>query len=899
MTDFFEQYLSEDPTFHISESGFNKDRQNFYETILALGNGYIGSRSVYEENTLGSSPGTFITGIFDRSGAQVEELVNLPNPVSFMIAVEGEKFDVMTMKVISNKRVLDMKKALLVRKTVYQDAKGRKFLYQSVRFFSMADPHLGAMKVSLKLLKGSARLTMINGLDDSVYNKGGLMLSRKRHFDTVETDKKENPNYTAFSTHSYRNVIAYGDSLTVEIGNKKFSLIDRIHNFELKTGYEITFYKKFAICTSQDYSMRAIKRETLRIVNSAIKKGFDEILREHTNTMDKRWDKTDVKIDGDSEIQKAVRFNIYHILIAVREEYGHFSVGAKTLSGQGYRGHVFWDTEIYMLPFFILCEPETAKKMLMFRYNTLGQARENAREKGFKGAMYPWETTVNGTEQTPRYAKDVDGSIVEVHTQDFEHHITSDVAFGIANYYRNTGDDEFMIKHGAEIVFETARFWASRVEFDKKDKKYHIRHVIGPDEFHVDVDDNVFTNYMAAWNLSYAYELLQKYSSVRKVKNLCVRMNITKKETDNWKNISKNIAVLYSSKYRIYKQFSGYMRKKDVVITAYDNRFMPEVPKYIAEGGELSKTRLLKQADVLLLFCLFPGSFSREEKIRNYNYYISRTIHKSSLSYSMHSILASQLGDRFRAFTYFWASSHLDIVDVAGNSTDGIHAANLGGVWQALIYGYGGLETDRGIIISPRLPGHIKNIEFRFFYMGDLYEVKASNRKVDIRFLPGNDSDKSKKKAIVFNREIELSPYRHKTIEAEGGILKMLTASEIMREENFFTVNIDTPVKEIGTLLIKRKASSVPVVNGNMNLLGIISEKDIIKSTTDEKFEELKARDIMKTEVVTVNHNDSLEKVTKVFTKHPFRRLPVIKGKRVVGIITRRDIIADFLGGYY
>ena len=897
---YLKKYCSGSPGFRVSEEGFKEKTQPFYETLLSLGNGYIGSRAVYEENPSGSSPGTYIAGIFDRSAAQVEELVNLPNPLSLMIAAEGEKFDIVTMQVLSNRRVLDMKNGVLVRKTLFRDARRRKYLYQSARFFSMDNPHIGAIKVSLKLIKGAARLTMVDGIDDSVFNSGGLMLAKRRHFDTASAEKKGYMNYTAFSTHSNRHLIAYADYMRVSLGGRNRRLRDRIHNFELKTGHEITFTKLFSVCTGGLDNADSLKKKALSTLRSAVNRGFDELFRRHRDSLAERWDKSDVAVKGDRACQLAIRFNIYHLLISARQEYAHFSVGAKTLSGPGYRGHIFWDTEIYILPFFIRTDPEVARAMLLFRHDTLPAARELAKENGYRGAMYPWEASADGTEQTPRYAKELDGSIGEVRTMDFEHHITADVAYGVYDYVRVTGDTGFLMKYGAEIVLETARFWADRVEYDSKGGRYHIRGVIGPDEFHVNVDDNAYTNCLAAWNLSYAAEIYRKYSSRADFGKLSDSLGLSAAEVEEWEKISEGIAIPESRKYGIIAQFDGYMRLRDVELAGYDRYFMPLAPKRYEHSGELQKTRFIKQADVLLVFHLLPELFSRETLEKNYEYYLPRTLHKSSLSYCLHSVVASELGDSFRAFAFFWAGANIDLLDIAGNTCDGIHAANLGGVWQAAVTGFGGLRIgEEGVSIRPRLPGNFREVRYGFVYRGRRFKVSQTNRKVRIGFMPGKGRDR-KIPVEVFGRRLVLEPGRFRTVlnpEHKGG--SRMLVKDIIKKENSLTVTGNTPAGDVGEMLINRKISSVPVVDSGKKLLGIISEKNIIKSAVDENFRRLKASDIMEKKVVCLNWNDSLETATKLFTRHPYRRLPVIKQGRVAGVLTRRDIIADFLGGYY
>ena len=896
---FLAKYTFNDNSYKIIENSFSESDQRVQETLFTIGNGFIGSRGIMEENPLYSCPGTFISGMYGISAAQVEELINLPNPINCVVAVDGEKFDIFTMKVLSHRRVLDMKNGVLVRKTLFQDAKKRKYIYQSVRFFSMDDPHIGAMKISIKLLKGTANIAAMSRIDDSVYNSGGLMLSRRRHFNTVKADKEEYFDYTAFRTNFYKDIIAYGDAFIIDYEGRSFPIIDRFFQFDLRTGQEIIFTKIFSIYTSRKYSAKSIKRETMRALNDAVEKGFDRLFQEHIKKFNERWKNSDIVIKGDYDCQRAVRFNIYHMLISTREEYAIYSIAAKTLSGQGYRGHIFWDTEIYLLPFYIYTQPEIARNLLKFRFNTLPQAKNIAKEKGYEGAMYPWEATVSGTEQTPRYSKDVDGRIVEVKTHDFEHHITADVAYGVYNYYSVTGDKQFMIDYGAEILFETARFWASRVSYNKKDKKYHINGIIGPDEFHVNVNDNAYTNYLAKWNLKSGVEIYNELKNGEKIKKTLKKIKLALKEIEKWKDIAESIVILKSKKHKIINQFDGYLRKKDYTVKGYDKNFMPLTPKYFEYAG-LDKTRLIKQADVLLLFHLFGEEFTKDEKISNYNYYIMRTIHKSSLSYCMHSIVSACLEDYFRSFCFFWMAVNIDLMDIPNNTADGIHAANLGGVWQALIFGYGGVSCSGGEVkITSKLPKNFKSLKFKFFNRGDLFEVEESDTQVKLRFLPENNKSDKRRLVKVYGEEVMLTPHRYKTIKSREVYKEMITVKDVIKKENLVTVGENTTVRKIGKLLLEKKISSVVVVDRDKNLKGIISEINVIKSTFDEKAGELKASRIMETKVIFVNGNDSLEKITKVFTKYPYRRLPVLKGNKVIGVITRRDIIADFLGGYY
>ncbi|MEA3506711.1 MAG: CBS domain-containing protein, partial [Elusimicrobiota bacterium] len=816
------------------------------------------------------------------------------------ISVEGEKFDISTMQVLDHQRVLDMKNGLLTRETRYKDAKGREFLYTSVRFFSMARPHTGAMRITLKLLKGDANLTAISRLDDSVYNSGGHMIPRRRHYNPVDISKTDSLTYREFQTNTHKHRIGYGSRKTINQNGTLKAQNRSIHEFSLKGRRQIIFTKIFSIYTSNDCRPGKIKKMVASEIKEAAAAGFDKLLAEHKESFSEKWTDADIIIEGSIQNQRAIRFNIYHLIIAARQEFASSSIGARTLSGQGYRGHIFWDTEIYIFPFFAFTQPDTARKMLLFRYHTLPQARDRAADRGFKGAMYPWESTVSGHEQTPRYAKMIDGSIGEVTTQDFEHHITADVAYSIYQYYKITGDIRFIYSYGAEIVFETARFWASRVEYSGDDGLYHIDNITGPDEFHVEVRDNAYTNYLAGWNLRYAAGLYDSLKDKKTIKKLASKLHITAKTAKQWRDIGDNIALPRSDKYKVINQFDGYMRKKDYRARNYDINFLPEIPRYYEYIG-MEKTRLIKQPDVLALFNLFPEDFSLKEKKINYDYYIYRTIHKSSLSYCFHSILASEFNDRLRAYIFFRSAAFIDLENIAGNTAGGIHAASLGGLWQAVTTGFAGLRIrEEGLTIKPKLPGTMKKITFTFYYRQQRFRLKVSNKKIMIKFTSPKNSEKEEE-LTVNGRKILLQGGKFKTINLEKEErIKMIYAEDIMKEKNFVTTGENTSLKKVGDLIINNKASSIPVVDGDNVLKGIISESTILESLSKKKnFPSLKASDIMEKNVITIDASDSLEKITEVFTEHPYRRLPVVRDNMVVGVITRKDIIADFLGGYY
>ena len=901
VNEFFGVKLSP-PEWLIEETTFGLDPQHIQESLFTMGNGFIGSRGILEENPDGAMPQTYITGVYDKSGAQVEELVNLPNPINFIVTADGEKIDMHLMGFKRHERYLDMQKGLLARRTIFQDGRKRRYLYESLRFFSMHDPYIGWMKISITLLNGKAKLTAVDIHDDSVFNYGGLVYGRRRHVHLKEVQTTNNINYYSYRTHTTKIWISYADRLSVERDAKESVLHDRVYDFEMKAKESITFTKTFSINTSLQCRARRLKEETERHLCEAVTKGFDKSIEDHTESWKARWERANIVIKGDDLCDKAVRFNIYHLIIAAYKGNFTMSIGARALTGMGYRGHIFWDSEIFMLPFYLFTDPDTAKNMLLYRYNRLGHAIANAKKKGYSGALFPWESGGVGDEATPRYAKDVDGSVMEVDTIDYEHHISGDIAYAVFNYFRATDDIDFMIRSGAEIVFSTARFWASRVTFNEKIKKFEILDIIGPDEFHIRVKNNAYTNILASWNLEYAatlYYELKKKNPVAFLK-LKHHLKLNDKETADWKDISKNIYVS-RSKDGIIEQFEGYFKKKSIPAKSHSDFFMPEAPQHLTYKN-FHKTQFIKQADTLLLFYLFPERFSHEEMVKNYQYYIKRTLHQSSLSHSTHAILASEYKDCLRAYALFLFAAQVDLKNLHNNTDGGMHMANVGGVWQAIVLGFAGISFTDGLIdINPRLPGHWHSVLFELMWKKDSIRLNISNRGVEACYYPV-DSHSQPLHITVFKQRCVLEPAKIVKVtpkRKESAMVPLKRLKDIMKQENFVFVDLNNPVKDVTRLLREKSASSVPVVTGDKELCGIISKQDVINATEREDLSQLKAKDVMNKSVEYVKDSDHAEIALRLFTERSFQVLPVVKGKKLVGCITRKEILSACAGEYY
>ena len=737
--DRFEHILSKD-SWLIKETFWDRSEQGNRESRFTLGNGYICSRGILEEIPYDSQPGTYMAGLYDNAGSQVTEIVNLPNPVNFKIIAQGEKIDVVAMDVVKHSRILDMHKGLLKRRTVYSTARKEKFDYQSLRFFSLSNPHIGTMQIHFTPLDADADIIVETFLDTSMTNKGILSEGRKRHFEVNKFVNKRFINYLCVKTFQKKISVGYANHLQIQHEGRKYATSEKVMRLYVKKGDTVTFTKIFAIHSSRDIGFKGRpEKRTMASLDKAVKSGFQKLLQQHIDAWHKKWESADIDIRPDINLQTALRFSIYHMLICGNPRDSRSSIPARTLSGEGYRGHIFWDTEIFMLPFFIYTQPEIARNLLYYRYRTLPTARRNARERGYKGALFSWESADTGKEETPEWHRDLDGRVVKIHTGELEHHIAGDVAYAVNHYYEVTKDEKFMLDAGLEILFETARFWASRATYNKARDLYSIKDIIGPDEFHTGINDNAFTNVLARWNLVKAIQLYREYEArnIGRFKKMAKRIKVRESEIKNWAKISNRIYVRVN-RNEIIESFSGFFRRKYIPIRELDDNFMPLIPKRLSLR-KIGRTQFVKQADTLMLFHLFPQNYPPSQRKKNFIYYDKRTLHKSSLSPSMHALTGWEAGVCDKAFFYFIVSLYGDLEDKHGNTEEGIHAASLGGNWQVVFHAFAGIRVLGGILaVNPSLPPDVNSMYLQTRYRGWLVKIKAGKSKVKILLVSGD-----------------------------------------------------------------------------------------------------------------------------------------------------------------
>lgn len=741
------QSLSDDGWL-VRETDFSADKANFYETIFTVGNGYQGTRGSLSEGHKGELSGTYLAGVYDHHDSSVIDQVNVPSWLPVRVSVLGQALNVQNCEVLEHSRVLDMRTGLLHRSTTFKDANDRITRIETTRFCSFADQHIAGIELTVTPINHASELVIDAGIDGQRYNLDCLPAYKEKPVlhPEIKWEKWAKSRHLEICEKNAEIDVAYLNAVTLDTGisigmasslvcDQEQTGIDAVSDYERvsqrvtvhpKQGEPIRLHKLISIYTSRDVAQDEVGAACRDKLAQATRLGFAQCVSDSVTNWREKWAVCDCVVEGDEDATRAVRFNIYHMLIAASANDPRANIGAKSMSGEGYKGHVFWDTEIFLLPFFILTQPETARALMLYRYNTLQGALENAAENGFKGAQFPWESADTGRETTPKWTHD---GLNRIWTGEEEIHITACVAYGAISYVAHTGDWQFMLDYGAEMLAQTSRFWVSRLEYNEADDQYELTRVIGPDEFHEHIDNNAFTNRMAQWHLTQSARLLSQIAVEHPdvYAKLARALDLSEDEIKTWQTVADKVLIPYDSETSLIEQFSGYFDLDDLEITEWDENDMPCYP----DGRDhftLNDTMILKQPDVIMLNYLLPDEFSDAEKQVNFEFYEKRTMHKSSLSPSIHCIMGIETGDYSSALKYFTRSAFVDLIDNQGNTQDGMHIASAGGTWQSLACGFGGLRIKNGQpTFKPWLPDSWSGVRFKFLWQSDLISVHLAH----------------------------------------------------------------------------------------------------------------------------------------------------------------------------
>ena len=721
----------------LTEEVFPVEHPEKTESIMCLGNGYMGVRATNEEYVHLRSRCNFVAGTFDLLGeGAVTELPNNVDVTNMTFTVDGEVVD----PVKNNEgweKVLNIRTGLLRRTFSWVSESGKKVTFEFLRVVSLKDLHLIAAKVNVTA-DADCEIGVVSGIEGDVVGK--------EHFEpiginavdgvlNITTKTRQSGIY--FSTMTSHSFELNGVKLDVEpeYVSEGMTAIKAEISFDVKAGMTLSVNKISNVFTSRDKerndcSASQLVSDAREHMASVKNRKFEDIAKESADEWESKvWSYRDVVIDSKRcEDQLAIRFAIYHLTVMSPVHDNRMNIGAKGLSGFGYKGHTFWDTEIFMLPYFIFTNTEEARSLLEYRYNCIEASREIARSRGYKGAMYPWEAAwITDGEVTPHGVK----------TGLYEQHITADVAASVYYYYVVTGDEDFMEKGGYEIILDTAKFWSSRLEYNAELDRYEINMVIGPDEYKEDVNNNAYTNYLAQYNIQLAIDYSDK-------------LKANKPETYARLNKILDIDSVYvewcdrvNKIYLPRENEDGLVPQDDTYLTLIDiTREDCTLSEMSKEAHELSakygyqNTQMSKQADTMLLMYLFEDLFTPEVKKKNFYFYEKRCLHDSSLSLSTYSALAADLGEKETAYRLYQRASMIDMGECMWSSHEGIHSASLGGIWQCTVLGFMGVRRyGENLRIQPNLPDNWTSATAKILWQGQRLKITVTHDTLTVENL--------------------------------------------------------------------------------------------------------------------------------------------------------------------
>ncbi|MCD4696368.1 MAG: beta-phosphoglucomutase family hydrolase, partial [Bacteroidales bacterium] len=769
---WFEQGLDED-NWSLTYSDYAPEKEKSRETMLTVGNGYFGTRGAMEETNASefNYPGTYIAGLYNRLTSKVgdrdvenEDFVNSPNwlEVRFNIGLD-DPVDINLVEILKTERKLDFKTGLLTRSMIIRDENGRETKIVSQRFASMENPHIAAMSYAITPLNYSGHITLETGLNGAIINDGVARYRQlnQQHLKPVLTGGSGNISHLVVETTQSAVKIAVASKFEPTYSNKKINpdnyfieesgAIYSRFGIHVEKGKSLKIKKVVSIYTSLKWDSEDPLKDAMSSLEST--GSFDDIYLKSKKKWAEIWDKIDIKIEGDRLAQKLLRLHLYHLMVSLAPNNSNIdaSITARGLHGEAYRGHIFWD-ELFILPLYNLHFKDVAKSALMYRYRRLDEARKYAKEYGYKGAMFPWQSGSNGREETQViHLNPVSGKWGPDYSS-YQRHVSLAIAYNVWQYFHVTEDVHFMEKFGAEMLFEICRFWASKSKLNTQTGRYEINNVMGPDEFHEKypgsedggLKDNTYTNLMVVWMIGKALATKSLLTDSAYAA-LCNKINLSDKELSNWKDIAAKMNVVIEND--ILSQYDGYFDLKELDWDFYREKYenIYRLDRLLkAEGKSVDDFKVAKQADTLQTFYNLDESevtqilenlnyqLSSDYLSKNLEYYLRRTSHGSTLSRVVHAQLANMINDKKLSWELYQDALTSDYNDIQGGTTgEGIHAGVMAGTVLIALQSYAGLNLKGDDVkFEPNLPKHWRTMQFGFDFKGVRYKCKITHEAV-------------------------------------------------------------------------------------------------------------------------------------------------------------------------
>jgi len=729
----------------IIEDGFHPDENRITESLLSIGNGRSGQRANFEEMYSGDSlRGSYVAGIYYPDKTRVgwwkngypeyfAKILNATNWIGIDVRVDGEDLDLNKAEIISFYRDLDMKSGLLMRRFVAQLSSGKQVEVNAKRFLSIADQEIGAIRYSVKALNFSGELSFVPYLDGDVVNEDSNY--DENFWISISQNIKGSLGYVCLETKKTAFQVCTGMNFLTNVNQElivpemtsveKEKYIAAEFKIQVKSGDEVCIEKYAAIISTLYYPKNKLQEATEKALKRASDKGFDQLFADQQKTWAKRWETSDIRIEGDLAAQQGIRFNIFQLNQTYMGDDERLNIGPKGFTGEKYGGVTYWDTEAYCLPFTLGTAPQmVSKNLLLYRYKHLQKAIENAEKLGFSdgAALYPM-VTINGEECHNEW----EITFEEIHRN-------GAIAYAISDYINYTGDKEYLAPYGFEVLIALSRFWSQRINWSEEKKKFVMLGVTGPNEYENNVNNNFHTSYMAVWTLKYTLEAIDYLNKMHPLlfEILVKKLKFTKlKETSRWKKIIQNMYFPYDYQRKIYLQQDGFLDKELMPVSQLKPEDRPINQKW--SWDRILRSPYIKQADTLQSIFWFEDDFDNASLGRHFDFYEPLTVHESSLSCCIHSILAARLGRQDKAYEMYLRTARLDLDDYNNDTCDGLHITSMGGTWMAFVQGFGGMRVKNGQLhFSPFLPQGWNCYSFRLNFRDAHLELKMDKANFQV-----------------------------------------------------------------------------------------------------------------------------------------------------------------------
>ncbi|MGG3283520.1 glycoside hydrolase family 65 protein [Paenibacillus solani] len=736
------QYLKLDE-WSIIEEGFDPHTHEISESVFSIGNGFMGQRANFEEAYSGSSlQGSYMAGVYYPDKTRVgwwkngypeyfAKVLNSTNWIGIGIEFDGTPLDLAKCTVKDFVRELNMKEGFLSRRFTAVMEDGKELKVEAIRFVSIVRHEIGAIRYAVTPLNFNGELTITPYLDGDVKNKDSnydekfwLEVFKEATLGSAAvTVKTKKLDFHVTSVMSY-TILKNGEKLELqaELIEKEKYAGNRV-SVPVSEGETVTTYKYVANVTSRNHGLGELVEAARAVLEPAVETGFEQLLKEQADAWADKWKESDIVIEGDVAAQQAIRFNIFQLNQTYSGEDDRLNIGPKGFTGEKYGGSTYWDTEAYCLPFYLsTADASISRNLLIYRYKHLEKAKENAKKLGFtKGALYPM-VTMNGEECHNEW----EITFEEIHRN-------GAIAYAIYNYVNYTGDFSYLGQYGLEVLVEISRFWEERVNYVAAKDQYMMLGVTGPNEYENNVNNNWYTNRIASWTMEYTLDVLQylKENENARCDELTAKLALQEAETTKWQDIIEKMYYPADEELGVFLQQDGFLDKELVPVKELDPVHLPLNQNW--SWDRILRSVYIKQADVLQGLFFLGDRYDLATKKRNFDFYEPFTVHESSLSPCVHSILACELGYQEKAYEMYLRTARLDLDNYNNDTEDGCHTTSMAGTWMSVVHGFGGLRVKDGVLhLNPFIPGHWSSFSFKVMFRGSRLKVSVKGNETII-----------------------------------------------------------------------------------------------------------------------------------------------------------------------